>query len=268
MRRLVAVVASFVPFDTAWIVPGVLVGLAGLIALGRALSTRRVVTAYVPPASVRAGEAGVLIDGRVDAADVVATVVDLARRGHLRLEQARAAGDHDIMVTVARPWLHDRELRPFEVALLAHVFTDGVQSARLSALRGYGESATSIKDNLSNDLTTRGFFSAAPRAVRRFGVVSGWIAFGVWMQVAWNSGALIATVFPALVAAGAWWWLLHLLCVGRPTAQGRQAQQQLRGYADYLRRVEKDRLDRLTPGTLDEHLPWAIALGVSDGWLA
>jgi hypothetical protein len=247
-----------------WIVPGVLLGIAGLVAVGGRLFPRRVVAAYAPPASLRAGEAGVLIDGRVDAADVVATVVDLALRGYLRLERASAA---DIVVTVARPWLHDRDLRPFEAALLAHVFTDGVRSTRLSALSGHGESPTSIKNNLSNDLTARGFFSAAPRAVRRFGVVAASIGFGLWMQVSWNAGALSATAFPALVAAGAVWWLLHRLAVGRPTAQGRRAQQELRGYAEYLRRVEKDRIDRLAPGTLDEHLPWAIALGVSDGWL-
>jgi hypothetical protein len=254
---------SHLAFDAVWIVPGLLAGLGALVVAGRRLASGGVVPTYGPPPSVRPGEAGVLIDGRVDSADVVATAVDLALRGYLRLEPS--AGD--LMVSVARPWLHDPDLRSFEVVLLAHVFTDGVHSARLSELRGQGESPTAIKDEVSAELTARGYFQAAPRAVRRLGLGVAGIVLGVWTQLTMNARGIVTGALTGVLTGLALWWLLHVLSVGRLTAKGRRARQELRGYEEYLRRVEKDRLDRLTPGTLDEHLPWAIALGVSGAWL-
>jgi hypothetical protein len=257
--------SSRLRFDLVWAVPGVLFGIGGVVAIGRRLSRARVVAAYAPPPSLRPGEAGVVIDGRVDTQDVVAAVVDLAVRGYLRLEPG---ADDEIMVTVARVWRHDPDIRPHELVLLAHVFTDGVHTVRLSELRGQGESPTAIKNVLSHDLTARGFFHTAPRAVRAAGLTLSYAVLGVWMQLSLNTRGVVATALTGVLTAAAIWWLLRLLFVGGLTPKGRHARQELRGYSEYLRRVEKPRLDRLTPGTLDPHLPWAIALRVSDAWLA
>ncbi|HKR96093.1 MAG TPA: DUF2207 domain-containing protein, partial [Candidatus Angelobacter sp.] len=55
-----------------------------------------------------------------------------------------------------------------------------------------------------------------------------------------------------------------------PTAQGRATLQQLAGFREFLLRVDEDRLDRLnTPEhaeAMDKFLPYAIALGVKEGW--
>ncbi len=56
-----------------------------------------------------------------------------------------------------------------------------------------------------------------------------------------------------------------------PTVQGRAALQQLAGFREFLLRVEQDQLDRLnTPATraelMNKFLPYAIALGVKEGW--
>lgn len=54
------------------------------------------------------------------------------------------------------------------------------------------------------------------------------------------------------------------------TAQGRTILQQLAGFREFLQRVDQDRLDRLnTPEraeAMDKFLPYAIALGVKEGW--
>lgn len=55
-----------------------------------------------------------------------------------------------------------------------------------------------------------------------------------------------------------------------PTALGRTTLQQLAGFREFLQRVEQDRLERLnTPEraeVMDKFLPYAIALGVKEGW--
>jgi hypothetical protein len=56
-----------------------------------------------------------------------------------------------------------------------------------------------------------------------------------------------------------------------PTVQGRAALQQLAGFREFLLRVEQDRLDRLNAPAgraelMNKFLPYAIALGVKEGW--
>lgn len=223
---------------------------------------------YGPPATLRAGEAGVVIDGRIDTADVVAAVVDLAVRGYLRLERVTDFDGDEVLVTVARPWLHEKDIRPFEVVLLAHVFTSGVHMVRLSELRGTSYAPTSIKETLSSDLVDRGLFAGAPLSVRHAG---RWLALVVtagWAQLAWNAGASVSTILAAAATGLLLWLLASLVSRGFLTAHGRRARAHLMGFREYLARVDKARLEQLRPGALDEHLPWAIALGVTKGWLA
>jgi hypothetical protein len=69
--------------------------------------------------------------------------------------------------------------------------------------------------------------------------------------------------------------LLVNLCWGpylkRRTPLGRQVLDEIAGFKLFLEKVEKDRLDRLNsageaPELLDEHLPYAIALEVTEAW--
>jgi hypothetical protein len=48
---------------------------------------------------------------------------------------------------------------------------------------------------------------------------------------------------------------------------GHGVRRELLGFREFLRRAERDRLDRMPPDTLHQLLPWAIALGVTDAWL-
>jgi len=222
------------------------------------------VPTYAPPAGVRAGEAGVVIDGRVDTADVVAAVVDLALRGILSLHRL----PRDVIVRVERPWLHEKDIRPFEVVLLAHVFTDGVYEVRLSELRGPGYAPASIKETLSVDLDERGLFRAGPLAVRRAGRWLALIVLAVWTQFAWNAAAGPAVYVRGVESALLVWVLAVVLSRDGLTPHGRHVRNQLIGFREYLSRVDKRRLEQLRPNGLDEHLPWAIALGVTESWLA
>jgi hypothetical protein len=250
-------------------VPVALLTAVGVAWLLRRLEARAVVTVYEPPPGMLAGEAGVVIDGREDPADVVAAVIDLAARDYLSLEPIATPAGTDILVSVRRPWLHDRAIRPFEAVLLAHVFErPGVYSVPLSVLRGQSYPPTSVKETLSNDLEDRGYFGAAPRAVRRAGRWAALFVLAVWVQLSWNAGAPASTYVAGLVSAAAVWLLAAVVAANGLTAAGRRARHQLHGFRAFLRRVEKERLEQLHWGTLDPHLPWAIALGVTEAWIA
>lgn len=254
-------------FTEAWFVPGGLLLLTGLVWMaGRSIGRGAVVPHYGPPAGLRPGEAGVVIDGRIDAEDIVAAVVDLALRGYLTLE--RAPGATDVTVSVQRPWVTDPDVRPWEAVLLANVFTaPGFASIALSALRAPRDTA-SIREALSAELAERGFFASAPLALRRAGRWVAVIAAAVWVQLAWNARADGSTIVAGLATGVVLWLLAGTIAAGGLTAQGRHARRALEGFREFLARVDTPRLERMPAGTLDENLPWAIALGVTEAWLA
>jgi hypothetical protein len=64
---------------------------------------------------------------------------------------------------------------------------------------------------------------------------------------------------------------IFVVLMKTPTAEGRRVLEQLAGFREFLLRVEQDRLDRInTPAQraelMDKYLPYAIALGVKEGW--
>jgi len=148
-----------------------------------------------------------------------------------------------------------------------HVFsTPGIATAPLRAITAPGDS--SISDALSADLTQRGFFAAPPAALRRAGCWIAVVTTAIWLQVAWNAGAHVSTILAGIATGALLWVISGVATASSLSAQGREAQQQLKGFREFLARVDAQRLERLAPGAVDDNLAWAIALGVTEGWLA
>jgi uncharacterized membrane protein len=76
----------------------------------------------------------------------------------------------------------------------------------------------------------------------------------------------VAGFFAAAATAlivGIFGWLMP-----RRTAQGARTHTWLRGFEEFLGRVEKDRLERLvdSPAVFEKFLPYAMAFGVESNW--
>src|SRR5205085_4199438 len=106
---------------------------------GRDPATRLAVRPeYQPPEGLAPAEAGALLSERASARDVVATIVDLAVRGYLRIERVvRADEEPDFLLRRLRPILGDPAIRSFELFVLAKIFdTDWtLDIRRLSEIR-------------------------------------------------------------------------------------------------------------------------------------
>jgi hypothetical protein len=122
------------------------------------------------------------------------------------------------------------------------------------------------------------FLPACKTAVRSGGWIKlfpGVAAISVFVAVIiYMLRQLAEGVSPAFAFAIAALLLVNL-CWGpylkRRTPLGRQVLDEIAGFKLFLEKVEKDRLDRLNtageaPELLDEHLPYAIALEVSEAW--
>jgi hypothetical protein len=247
-----------------WLVPLGLLAFAVALRLRRWAASLSVTVVSAPPGGFSPGEAGIIVDGRFDIDDVVASVVQLAVRGIVSLERM---ANGDVLVSIRRDWQREPGLRASDVAMLARVYAHGDSVRPLSEFRGNVGELDDLFDTLATSLTERGLFSAPPSALLRVGRWSAIIVTAVWLQLAWSFGASLSS-YEAAVATGlvlwglASWFSRHSL-----SATGQRARKQMLGFREFLRRADKDALDRMPSDTFHKLLPWAIALRVTDTWI-
>jgi hypothetical protein len=243
---------------------------------GRDVGPRRsIVPEYEPPRDLAPAEAGVLVSERADASDVIATLVDLAVRGYMRIEPvARADGEPDFLFRRLKPILGDPDVRPFELFVLAKIFdSDWRLNLRLlSEIRqDYDNVFPPIRDELYRTMVRRRLFPASPDVVRRM-----WLGLGMAVL---GAGGIAFTLPPSWAPFRSGTLALGLGLSGlvivalsrvmpRKTWDGARATAHVRGFREFLERAEKDRLERMPSDVVHRWLPWAIALGVTDRWIA
>jgi hypothetical protein len=214
------------------------------------------------------------VDERVEPRDVVATLVDLAVRGYMRIEEvARADGEPDFLFRRLRPIMGDPAIRPFELLVLARVFgSDWNLNMRLlsEVRRDYDNVFPPLRDNLLRLMVRDRLFPTSPDHVRRVWAALGGVLVALGI-LAWVQSPAWLPVRPSLLAWGIGLSGLVLIALSplmpRRSWHGARMLARVRGFQEFLERAEKDRLARLPQGTLHDFLPWAIALGVTERWI-
>jgi uncharacterized membrane protein YgcG len=223
---------------------------------------------------MRPGPLGTLVDERADVVDVTATIVDLAVRGHLRIEEL---GRH---MVVWRDWRLVRlenapdDLVPFERALLDKLFGVGVSGrrseVRLSELKDtFADSMNSLRRSLEAEVVRRGWFRDRPGQVRLERYLTATVALVAALGVAALLVAFteLGLVGVALVLSPAALLLTAHRMPAR-TSAGSAAKQQAEALRHYLATAMPG-----GPQHADENahgfsamLPYAMVLGLEERW--
>jgi uncharacterized membrane protein YgcG len=223
---------------------------------------------YEPPPGLSPAEVGVVLDERVDLIDVTATILDLAVRGYLRIEEVET---RSFLFMKKQDWRlvklrEDDKLRPHESLLLMHLFASGDQVPVSSLQNRFYKHLPSIKKSIDRAVTTEGrFFPASPHQIRRRWAIAGiaGLVLGFLSFEASAAGPAVAIgLSGALVLAFA-------RAMPRRTRRGRQVYEEILGFREFVSRVDKDRLERLGPRTPEQFervLPFALVLGAADAW--
>jgi len=247
---------------------------------GRDPRLRPISAQYEPPDQLTPGEAGTLVDNSADMRDITASIVDLAVRGYVVIEEHqkdRMLGlmhekDYNFILQKDRgTWA---TLKPHEQTLLEGLFTAGTvgESVSMSSLENhFYTNLPEIKSDIFSSLITHGYYARRPDSVRSAyigaGVVIGFlIAFG-GAKIASSQGTAPLTFIIAGLASGlvicafGWFMPAH-------TEQGTRALEGVLGFEDFLVHVESDRFNRMikTPEMFEKFLPFAMALGVEKNW--
>ena len=236
-----------------------------------------------PPPGVRPGQAGTLLDGVANPRDATGTIVDLAVRGYLRIEDAPAdlMAQDDATVSLWEPkdWRLVRlkktgGLLDYEQILLDGLFQDAMTgsagpSMQLSELgSGFAGRLRQAQDALYKDVASRGWFTARPDRVRRRWLLIGCALFATGAVAAAVAAATshLALIPVPVVAAG-----LVLIGCARwmpvRTAKGTDLARRLLGFRRYLTTMAAGPARPAGQGDLlDDYLPYAIVFGCTKQW--
>jgi uncharacterized protein (TIGR04222 family) len=224
---------------------------------------------FAPPDGIKPGQAGVLIDERANTVDVVATIVDLAVRGYLVIQEIPKEGlfgkpDWRLVQLDA-----DRSsLLVYERSLLEALFRDGGDVTLSSLRRTFSERLRQVEDHMYVDAAGQGWFPTRPDRVRL-----RWRALGVLMLIVGAAVAFVAIRFSGYGFVGVAAVVVGLVFVvgasrmPRRTAKGTAILRRVRGYRQVI-----DTADRYLARWAEQEnvfpktLPYAIVFGLTDKW--
>jgi hypothetical protein len=224
---------------------------------------------FAPPEAMRPGQIGTLMDEVANPLDVTATIVDLAVRKYLvieeiprhglfgradwRLKRLRAPGD---------------DLLPYERRLLNGVFEDGDEVTLSSLKTRFVQRLHRVQDALYDDAVARGWFVGRPDRVRQrwTGIGVGILVVGGALEFAavrWTELGLIplpVVLFGLLVAIGA-----HAM--PRRTPKGTGLVRRVHGFRTVIATAETH-MSRWAEqeNVFTRYLPYAIVFGLTDKW--
>lgn len=234
---------------------------------------RAVPVRFRPPDDLRPAHLGLLVDERVDPVDISATVVDLAVRGHLLIEEEETKQ----LWSTRTDWHLSRtsgprdpadEVLPYERDLLDGLFEDG-DRVSLSDLKGsFATTYRDLRDDLYQLGRDRGWFARRPDRVRAM-----WVGIGIGLAILGIAGFVLGVVFTTaavvalpvafvgIVLAIAARWMPHR------TAEGSRLLTETLGFREFIVTAEADRMAFAEAEQLFvSYLPYAVVFGAVDRW--
>jgi hypothetical protein len=247
---------------------------------GRDPARQSIAVQYEPPDKLTPGECGTLVDNEAALRDITATLVDLAVKGYLTIEQKDESHllglSHSKSYTfhLKKPAAQWTDGRPHEQEMLSALFDGGMNTdVKLSDLQNHFYShLPTIRDRIFDALMEDGYYLHRPDTVRQAYIGSG-IVIGVLMFVlsGFLSNSLGMAPLPWIVSGILSGGIICIFGWFMParTIAGARTLEKVLGFEDFLGRVESDRIERIekTPELFEKYLPYAMALHVEKKWV-
>ena len=229
---------------------------------------------YEPPQGMTPAEVGSLMEDAVHPRDITSTLVDLAVKGYLKIEETESKAllfsHRDYTFHLLKPQPEWSTLEAHERLMLNHMFPGGATQIRLSELRNqFYVAIPTIKEDILAELRSKGMYSVDPDSAHAYvlaGVVITALPFVIAQVLGWASmldspGLLIASGLIAVVIV-----FLFARIMTAKSLKGVRTKVEILGFQEFINRVDADRLKRMPPDTFEKFLPYAMALGIENRW--
>ena len=229
---------------------------------------------YEPPAGISPAEAGTLIGDSIHPRDITSTVVDLAVRGYIKIEETAEKvlvfTQKDYIFHLLKPreqWAVD--LAPHERVMMENMFATG-DDIRLSSLKNRFYTAVPvIRADIMSALKTKGIYLLDPESANGYSVVAGigiLIPFAIFQYLGWANFLNSVPLLILCIAISILIWWLFARVMSAKTVKGARTMVAVLGFQEFMNRVDADRLKVMPPTTFEKYLAYAMALGVEHHW--
>jgi len=236
---------------------------------GRDPNSKRPLTVrYSPPDDMTPAQAGVLYDERADIIDLTSTIIDLAVRGYLRIEEIKTTKllfftDRDYRL-VRLDKEAGEKLNDFEIKTLNGLFVGDGKEVLVSELKDrFYRNLDSIKRSLYSSLVRKKYFLSSPERMRYIYKVAGiCVIFGGVFLFPSLMGKLMMALSGLII-------IVLSRFMPRKTRNGAETYYHLRGFREFINRAEKERIKLLAkedPTLFERMLPFALVFGLEEKW--
>ncbi len=228
---------------------------------------------YEPPKDMTPAEVGSLMEDAVHPRDITSTLVDLAVKGYLKIEETESKtlvfSHRDYTFHSLQPPGSWSSLAAHERVMLKHMFPADATEIRLSDLRNqFYVAIPTIKEDILAELRGKGMYSVDPDSAHAYvlvGVILTLLPFGIaqllGIDMLDSPGLLVASGLIALVIV-----FLFARIMTAKSLKGVRTKVEILGFQEFINRVDADRLKRMPPDTFEKFLPYAMALGIENRW--
>jgi len=229
---------------------------------------------YEPPKGICPAEAGTLVDDSIHPRDITSTIVDLAVRGYLKIEEKvdtfLVFHHKDYLFHLLKPrdqWGTD--LTPHERVMLENIFLDGTETLLSSLKNRFYSVIPVVRQDIMSSLKSKGIYMLDPESANGYSIAAA-IAIALlvvavqvlgWMDLFNSIPLLVGSV---LISAVIWWLFARQMTA--KTLAGARTRVAVLGFEEFMNRVDADRIKRMPPDTFEKFLPYAMALGVEHHW--
>jgi uncharacterized membrane protein YgcG len=225
-----------------------------------------------PPSDLPPGVVGALIDEKVDIKEVIATIVDLARRGYLEIADTKKKGVFSkAQSEFIRLKSHDG-LRGYEAMVMRALFDpshpDRVTTVDLK--NSFYVHVGPIVEAIYDETTNIGLFDGNPKKVR-----TRWQGYGLILGLVLGGAA--ALMVKTDTPGWAWWVAGSIISVlivwgfsqymPRRTPHGAQEQRRWEAFCNYLEDLTRFQDMESAQDKFELYLAYAVAFGVEKQWV-
>lgn len=246
--------------------------------MGRDPRLRPISPQYEPPEKLSPAEVGTLVDNYPDVRDITATLVDLAVRGYVVIEEVEKdrlfglLSSTDYALVLQKPIGECMDLPAHERKLLQAVFSGYAgERVELEDLENeFYKHLPDLRKRIYQQLLERRYYVRRPDKVKGLFITAalflGFLVIGIGAYAGVFELAPVSVIGAAVLTTGVtlgFGWFMPAR-----TLHGARVLEGILGFEDFLSRVEADRYKRMidSPEMFEKYLPYAMALGVEGKW--
>ena len=229
---------------------------------------------YEPPTGISPAEAGTLLDDRIHPRDITSTIVDLAVRGFIKIEETDDKGllfhHKDYIFHLLQKRQDWSGLAPHERVMMENIFTGDVPDTRLSSLKNrFYTAVPMVRTDIMSALKQKGIYTLDPESANAYSFGAAFcivIPFAIFQYFGWADffSSVPMLILSILISALIWWLFARVMTA--KTIKGARTHVAVLGFQEFMNRVDADRLKVMPPSTFERFLPYAMALGVEHHW--